>query len=213
MDFLPKDIADYAERYTAAPSKGLQQLDRETHLEVLKPRMISGHLQGRLLSMISHMIRPQSILEIGAYTGYSALCLAEGLTASGTLITIERNEELIPRIKQYFADSPFASQLEVRHGNAREVIPQLDNDHWDLVFIDADKESYATYFDLVIDRVTTGGYVLVDNVLWSGKVTQENAKDTKTEALKNFNRKVHEDARVQNLLLPFRDGLMILRKI
>jgi caffeoyl-CoA O-methyltransferase len=176
----------------------------------MKPRMLSGHLQGRFLSLISKMICPKAILEIGTYTGYSALCLAEGLQPDGKLITIDVNEELEDRVKGYFNQSDYRDQIDYRIGKALELIPQL-TESFDLVFIDADKENYANYYDLVIDKVERGGIILADNVLWSGKVL--NAKpDKDTQNILAFNDKVHNDARVENVLLPIRDGITVIRK-
>ena len=175
--------------------------------------MLSGHLQGRMLSMISNMINPNYVLEVGTYTGYSALCLAEGMKPNGKLVTIEVNEELEDRIRNYFEQSEFNHMLELTVGMAADIIPTLSYE-WDLVFIDADKGNYSTYFDLVIDQVAPGKFIMVDNVLWSGKVLEKNrAKlDKDTEAILAFNKKVHEDKRVSNVLFPVRDGIMILRK-
>jgi predicted O-methyltransferase YrrM len=173
--------------------------------------MLSGHMQGRVLAMFSQMIRPSVILEIGTYTGYSALCLAEGLQPDGKLITIDINEELEGGVRASFKASRFHHQIDYRVGNALEIIPML-NDSFDLVFIDADKENYSRYYDLVINRVPLGGYILADNVLWSGKVLSEKP-DKDTQAIQHFNRKVHMDSRVENVLLPIRDGIMIMRKV
>lgn len=212
MDFLPEPIQEYALHHTTPESELLHRIHRETHLQVLKPRMLSGHLQGRVLSMISHMLRPNSILEIGTYTGYSALCLAEGLSPKGKIITIDINEELAPRVQRYFAESRYASQIEFLIDDARAIIPSL-TDVWDLVFIDADKESYPVYFEMVLPQVRQGGFIVIDNVLWSGKVADKTATDKATESIRAFNRQVHEHAGVENVLLPVRDGLMILRKV
>ena len=213
MDFLEPQIEEYALAHTAPESDVLQALNRETWQKVLMPRMLSGHLQGRVLSMLSKMIQPKNILEIGTYTGYSALCMAEGLAKGGELHTIDMNEELESMIRRYVAKAGFTDQIHLHIGNALEIIPAL-NKMWDLVFIDADKENYATYFDLVVDKVRSGGMILADNVLWSGKVLSEpKPKDEETRALKTFNKKVLDDPRVESLLLPVRDGLMVLRKL
>ena len=212
MEFPFQEIQGYVENHSEPESDLLRQVNRETHLHVLNPRMISGHLQGRVLSMISYMIKPKNILEIGTYTGYASLCMAEGMPPEGKLITIDTNEELSVRTRQYFASSPYKNQIEMKVGNAKEIILQL-TERWDLVFIDADKVSYCHYFDLVINQVNTGGFIIVDNVLWSGKVIDKTIKDTDTEAIRNFNQKVHTDTRIQNVLIPIRDGLMILRKL
>ncbi len=211
MNFISSDLTAYSENHTSPESKLLKRIDRETHLNVLKPRMLSGHLQGRLLSMISKMIRPRKILEIGTYTGYSALCLAEGLGANGKLITLDINEELESRVRRYFKESGKNELIDYRIGNALTIIPTL-TEQFDLVWIDADKENYAIYYDLVIDKVSSGGYILADNVLWSGKVV-EPKPDKDTRAILSFNRKIQDDSRVENILLPFRDGVLMMRKI
>lgn len=212
MEFLPEDLHDYIEDHSEPESELLRKINRETHLHVLKPRMLSGHLQGRVLSMISHLVNPTHVLEIGTYTGYAALCLAEGLTSGGKLITIDSNEELSQRTKSYFNESAYKDQIEMKVGNALDIIPTLQ-ENWDLVFIDADKNNYSNYFDLVIDQMNTGGIIVADNVLWSGKVSDPTKKDPATEAIREFNAKVHMDQRVQNVLFPIRDGIMMLRKL
>lgn len=211
MDLLDTALSKYVEQHTQPESNLLKEINRDTHAEVLMPRMLSGHLQGRVLSMLSHMIRPQYILEIGTYTGYSALCLSEGLATGGELVTLDINEELEDRVKGYFQESGVADRIQYMIGNALDIIPTLEHT-FDLVFIDADKVNYSNYFDAVIDKVRGGGYIIADNVLWSGKVLdKEPGKDTK--AILDFNQKVHNDERVQNVLLPVRDGLMVLRKL
>lgn len=202
---------DYAERYTQAEPELLEKIKRETHLEVLQPRMLSGPFQGRFLSLISHLVNPSRILEIGTYTGYSALCLAEGLKEDGKLVTIDINEELERRVKGYFDASTWKDKIDYRIGDAVDVIPTL-NEPWDLVFIDADKKNYLRYFQLVVDQVRSGGLILADNVLWSGKVVDQTAMDRETEVLREYNAHVHTDVRVENLLLPIRDGIMVARK-
>lgn len=211
MEFLDKAIAEYCESVSADESALLKKISRDTHANVLMPRMLSGHLQGRLLSMISKMCKPSKILEIGTYTGYSALCLAEGLMENGKLVTIDINEELEDRVRHYFQESSYSNSIDYQIGDARKIIPQL-NMSFDLVFIDADKESYSTYFDLVIDKVPSGGYILADNVLWSGKVLDAKP-DKDTRAIVAFNLKIQNDSRVENLLLPVRDGIMVMRKV
>jgi caffeoyl-CoA O-methyltransferase len=211
MEITPLEIQEYCEGHTSAENNLLKSINRDTHAHVLMPRMLSGHLQGRMLAFISQMIRPESILEIGTYTGYSALCLAEGLTKTGKLITIDVNEELERRVRSYFAQSTFDKQIDFRIGNAVEIIPSL-SETFDLVFIDADKLNYSRYFDLVIDKVRPGGFFLADNVLWSGKVLAPNP-DKDTRAILEFNRKIAEDDRVENVLLPVRDGVMVVRKL
>jgi len=214
MDFIDSELFRYIEGHTEAEPELLKRLNRHTHLNVLRPRMLSGHFQGRVLSLFSHMIKPSSILEIGTYTGYSALCLAEGLTKNGSLITIDKNAELEPTVRTYIDQSPYSESIHYIIGDALEEVPKLPNT-FDLVFIDADKANYAAYFDLVIGKLNPGGYILADNVLWSGKVLEKNRKkdDPDTLAILAFNKKVADDPRVQHVLLPIRDGLMILRKL
>lgn len=211
MEFIPPEIERYCLAHTAGESDLLRKINRDTHAEVLMPRMVSGHLQGRFLAMVSHMVRPHRILEIGTYTGYSALCLAEGLVHEGKIVTIDINEELETRVRSYFSQSPLHNKIDYLIGNAVHIIPTL-SDVFDLVFIDADKENYALYYDLIVDKVRPGGVIIADNVLWSGKVLQEKA-DKDTRAIQQFNQKVHADRRVENFLLPLRDGLMIIRKL
>lgn len=213
MDLLDPEIQRYVEEHTQAESPILQQLNRETHAKVLMPRMLSGHLQGRVLSMFSRMIQPSYVLEIGTYTGYSAICLAEGLTQGGKVITLDINEELEPLVRRYFEEAGVSNRIDFRIGDALEIIPKLDQ-KMDLVFIDADKKNYADYFDLVIAKVRKGGYILADNVLWSGKVIQGvESVDKDTQAIQAFNDKVHNDQQVENVLFPIRDGLMVMRKL
>ncbi len=211
MNIELPEVTRYAESFTTPESPLLQRINRDTHAEVRMPRMLSGHLQGRFLAMISCMIRPSRILEIGTYTGYSALCLAEGLDGQGILTTIDNNDELEKRTRGYFSESPWKDQIDFRIGDAREVVPTLSGP-FDLVWIDADKENYSLYFDLVIDKVPSGGYILADNVLWSGKV-MEPKPDKDTRAIQHFNQKVSQDSRVQTVLLPLRDGILMMRKI
>ena len=213
MEFISEELSKYAEDHTTPESDLLAQLNRETYSQVLIPRMLSGHLQGRILSLISKIKQPRNVLEIGTYTGYSALCLAEGLTENGELDTIEKNEELETRILKYFKQSPYASQLNLHIGDATELVASLDK-KFDLVFIDADKSNYLNYYNLVFDKLNTGALIIADNVLWSGKVLNESqiAKDIDTKALVEFNSFVQQDSRVENVLMPVRDGLMIIRK-
>lgn len=211
MEFLDENILRYAEAHSVKESDLLYKINRETHLSVLKPRMLSGHLQGRILSMISKMIRPDLVLEIGTYTGYSALCMAEGLSDAGRLITIDINEELENRVRGYFNESVYSNKIEYLIGNAQNIIPGLKGP-FDLVFIDADKAGYASYYDLVIDKVSPGGFILADNVLWSGKVL-DSKPDKDTRYILDFNTKVSEDPRVEHVLVPIRDGILVLRKI
>lgn len=212
MDFIASTIREYAEMHTQPEPDLLKELSRFTYAKVLSPRMLSGHLQGRVLSMISKMIRPHYALELGTYTGYSAICIAEGIPAGGKLVTIEINEELKDVAGIFFRKSGYREAIEQHIGKAIEIIPQLHYS-WDLVFIDADKANYSNYFDMVIDKVNSGGFIIADNVLWSGKVTDPKANDRQTQALAAFNKKVHNDPRVENFLLPIRDGLMVLRKV
>lgn len=212
MEFLSEAIEGYSQAHTSPESMLLAHLNRETHAKVLQPRMLSGHVQGRLLALFSTMMRPRRVLEIGTYTGYSALCLAEGLADDGLLITIDINEELEDFTRSFFNNSSYKDKIDYRIANAVELIPTLP-DTFDLVFIDADKLNYALYYDLVIDKVRPGGVIIADNVLWSGKVVQTDKKiDKDTQNLLDFNQKVHNDPRVSNLLLPVRDGLMIAYK-
>ncbi len=211
MNIEIPEVTRYAETFTSAESPLLQRINRETHAEVRMPRMLSGHLQGRFLAMVSCMLRPQLVLEIGTYTGYSALCLAEGLPPKGRLVTIDNNYGLEKRVRGYFAESPLGSLIDFHIGDARTLVPAIPGP-FDLVFIDADKESYAHYFDLVIDKVRPGGFLLADNVLWSGKV-MDPQPDKATKAIQEFNKKVRADPRVQTMLLPLRDGVLIMRRI
>jgi predicted O-methyltransferase YrrM len=211
MEFLNKDILKYVEERTSPESEVLKKLNRETHAKVLMPRMLSGHYQGRLLAMISHMMRPQYILEIGTYTGYSAICLAEGLAENGRVFTIDINEELEEMVKKYILETGKEKKIELITGNALDIIPSL-NYVFDLVFIDADKINYIEYYKMVFEKVRSGGIIIADNVLWSGKVLGNGKTDKDARAIMEFNDFVHQDNRVENVLLPVRDGLMIVRK-
>ena len=211
MELLHKDILNYASTYTENESKLLMDLDRETWMKTVNPRMISGKIQGRILSMFSRMIKPQNILEIGTFTGYSALCMAEGINKNGLIHTIDINEEIVLLAKEYFQKSKFNKNIKQYIGNAIDIIPKIKN-NFDIVFIDADKENYSNYFDLVIKKVNIGGFIIADNVLWSGKVTK-NIRDKETMALHEYNNKIMQSNIVSNLLLPVRDGLMICQKI
>ena len=210
MNFLAENLEAYVQQHSEQEPDLLQDLARETHLKVLQPRMLSGAYQGRLLSLISKLITPKHILEIGTFTGYSALCMAEGLHENGRIDTIDVDEELTDLQRRYFDASSYGKQIFQHLGNATDIIPTL-NGSFDLVFIDADKEQYPLYFDLIIDRIQTGGLIIADNVLWSGKVVT-NATDEATKALQEFNKKVVEDTRVETVLLPVRDGLTLIRK-
>jgi caffeoyl-CoA O-methyltransferase len=213
MDFISNDLSEYIENHTRAESSLLKKLNRDTYAHVLMPRMLSGHVQGRFLSMVSHMISPEAVLEIGTYTGYSAICLAEGLKCGGKLYTIDINEELESMVRKYFNEAGIEDRVDYIIGNALKIIPTM-NIRFDLVFIDADKENYLNYYHLIFDKVKTGGYIIADNVLWSGKVAEKNSKiDKDTKALMDFNDFAHQDERVENIILPLRDGLMILRKL
>lgn len=211
MHFLPEKIDDYAVNHSQKEPKILQELTKETWQKILNPRMLSGAFQGRVLSMISKLIQPQSILEIGTYTGYSALCLAEGLKKDGVLYTIDKNEELEELQYKYFQKSEYANQIKQIVGNAIDIIPSINN-KFDLVFIDADKSNYLNYFNLIINKMNPGGIILSDNVLWSGKVVETlNPKDIDTKILLEYNKKLNEDNRLETVLLPIRDGLTISR--
>ncbi|MBA2611402.1 MAG: class I SAM-dependent methyltransferase [Bacteroidetes bacterium] len=210
MEFIDEKLSAYSETFSEKETDLLKELNRETNLKVSQPRMLSGHIQGRLLSFLSKLKQPQFILEIGTYTGYSALCLAEGLKENGKLTTIDPNEETNHFAQKFIDRSAFNDKIEVITGQANTIIPTL-NKKFDLVFIDADKRNYALYFDLVIDKVNSGGLIIADNVLWSGKVLDKDM-DTDTLAIHNFNLKIEKELRVENLLLPIRDGLMLMRK-
>mgnify|MGYP001819205546 CR=1 FL=1 len=214
MNFLSEELDNYVVIHSQDEPELLQQLNRETYQKILQPRMLSGHYQGRILSMISKLINPKSILEIGTYTGYSALCLAEGMQQSGELHTIDINEELFDFQRKYFDKSGYGEQIFQHLGNALDIIPKL-NKTFDLVFIDADKENYVNYFNVIIDIMTPGAIILSDNVLWSGKVleTKYKKEDTSTPALIEYNKLLKEDKRVETVMLPIRDGLTISRKL
>jgi caffeoyl-CoA O-methyltransferase len=213
MDFLSDDLQNYCEQHSSNEPDVLKKLNRQTHAQVLQPRMLSGHLQGRFLAMISQLVQPKTILEIGTYTGYSALCLAEGLEEGGKLITIDVNPELEDMVHQYIEEAGMQNKVQMIIGDAYQIIRTLPQT-FDLVFIDADKASYSKYYDLVIERLNPGGLILADNVLWSGKIVEEKAlaKDKDTQLLDAFNKKVKADPRVECMLLPLRDGMMMVRK-
>lgn len=213
MHFISEVLENYVERHTEDEPELLRELNRETHLKVLRPRMLSGHFQGRFLSLISRLVSPRYILEVGTYTGYSALCMAEGLQKDGELHTIDIDEELYDLQRRYFDRSDYGEQIKQHTGNALDIIPTL-NIKFDLVFIDADKPNYHKYFDLIMDKMNRGGVILSDNVLWSGKVVEEvKPDDESTIALVEYNKKLKEDPRVETVLLPIRDGLTICRVI
>jgi predicted O-methyltransferase YrrM len=211
MHFLPEEIDNYVVQHSQQEPKILQELSKETWQKVLNPRMLSGAFQGRVLSMISKLVQPKHILEIGTYTGYSALCLAEGLSKDGKLITIDKNEELESLQNKYFVKSGYQNQIEQKVGNALDIIPKID-EKFDLVFIDADKSNYINYFHLIIDKMNAGGIILSDNVLWSGKVVAPlEAKDKDTKVLLEYNALLNSDDRIETILLPIRDGLTVSR--
>lgn len=213
MEFLPKEIDDYVLRHTPKESEILSQINRETHLKVMQPRMLSGHFQGQLLKFLVEMIQPKSILEIGTYTGYSAISMAEGLPENGILTTIDTNVELEKMIDSFVCKAELKNKIVQLTGNALEIIPTL-NQSFDLVFIDADKRNYKNYLDLVIDKVNSGGYILTDNVLWSGKVTlPEDKMDLDTKLIDEYNEYVQSHPKLKSILLPVRDGLYLSRKI
>ena len=213
MNFLPEKIDEYVVDNSQKEPQILQELTKETWQRVLNPRMLSGAFQGRILSMISEIIHPKDILEIGTYTGYSAICIAEGISDEATIDTIDKNEELEDIQNRYFKKSGFRDQIKQHIGNALEIIPTL-NKKFDLVFIDADKSNYCNYFNLVIGKMKKGGIILSDNVLWSGKVVEKlDKKDIDTKALLEYNRLLNSDSRVETVLLPIRDGLSISRVV
>ena len=211
MNFLDPSLEAYVAKHSEQEPDLLQKLARETNLKVLQPRMLSGAYQGRLLALLSKLTSPKRILEIGTYTGYSALCLAEGLQTDGQIDTLDKDEELTDMQRRYFDASGFGKNIIQHLGNAAEIIPTLKGT-FDFVFIDADKGQYPLYFDLIVDRVRSGGLIIADNVLWSGKV-MERAVDEATKSLQVFNKKVAKDSRVETVILPVRDGLTLLRKI
>lgn len=210
MHFLPEEIEKYIEAHSSAEDEVLRELSRETYLKMQMPQMLSGNMQGKFLEMMSRLIRPKRILEIGTFTGYSAICMAKGLNEDGLLYTIDVNEELEPMLNTYFAKANMSSKIKLLPGDAAKIIPTL-NETFELVFIDADKRNYPLYYDLVIDKVPPGGYIIADNVLWDGKVIDQN-KDKDTLAIDQYNKKVTADKRVEAYILPLRDGLNIARK-
>ena len=208
-------LSEYIEQHSSPESAVLQQITRSTHLEVINPRMLSGHVQGRVLSMLSQMIRPKRILELGTFTGYSALCLAEGLQEDGKLVTLEHNDEMEAAIRRNFSLSPLGEKIELVIGDAKEVLTNFElGEHFDLVFIDADKKEYCDYLDLVLPLMREGGWILADNTLWDGHIIDPAYdKDKQTLSLRAFNDKVAQDERLEKVILPLRDGLTIIRKI
>ena len=211
MELLSDELTNYLERYCEPEDELLKHINRETHLKVLMPRMLSGHFQGRVLSMLSKLTRPACILEVGTYTGYATLCLAEGLTNGGIIHTIDINTELEDMVRANFKKSSFYSKIHYHLGNALEIIPGL-NETLDMVFIDADKKNNSAYYQLVFEKVRPGGLIIVDNVLWSGKVFLAEALDKDTLEINKFNLMVNNDSRVEKLILPVRDGLLLIRK-
>jgi caffeoyl-CoA O-methyltransferase len=213
MHFLPDNIENYSEAHSSNEPELLKQLSKETWQKVLQPRMLSGNYQGRLLSLISKLHRPKNILELGTYTGYSALCMAEGMQKDGKLITIDINEELQPLSSKYFKLAGFEKNIEQKIGNAIDIIPTLDYS-FDMVFIDADKSNYINYFNMIIDKLNPGALIISDNVLWSGKVVEKvDEKDIDTKVLIEYNKLLKEDSRLETVLLPIRDGLTLSRVI
>jgi len=211
MHFLSEELDTYVTLHSQDEPELLMQLNKETHQKILQPRMLSGHFQGRVLSLLSKIIHPATILEIGTYTGYATLCLAEGLAENGTIDTLDIEEELVDFQRKYFDRSPWANQISQHLGNALEIIPTL-NKKYDLVFIDADKENYINYFHLIVPMMNKGGIILSDNVLWSGKVLEEvKANDITTQILLEYNQLLKDDSRVETVLLPIRDGLTVSR--
>lgn len=211
MHLVSDLLEPYIEKHSSEQDEILAQLWRETHLRIQMPQMVSGNIQGKFLSLLSRLVKPSYILEVGTFTGYSAICLAKGLTENGKLITIDINEELAPMCQRYFELSGDAKKIQQVIGNALDILPTIDNDI-DIVFIDADKQNYSNYYDLVIDKVKSGGLIVADNVLWSGKVAEGN-HNKDTAAIHAFNEKVNSDPRVENFILSLRDGLNIIQKI
>ena len=211
MHLVSAEIEKYIEQHSSPEEQVLQELNRETHVKVHMPQMLSGHLQGQFLEMFARLQQPKRILEIGTFTGYSGICLAKGLAEDGLLYTIDVNEELQPMVEHYIEKAGLKTKVKQLIGDAREIIPTL-NETFDLVFIDADKVNYPVYYDLVFDKVRTGGYIIADNVLWDGKVIEEK-KDNATLVIDNYNKKVAADTRVENFIVPLRDGLNIARKL
>ena len=211
-DIVNNKIEDYIRKNSSKEPEILKDLNKETYLKVLNPRMLSGHLQGRFLSIITKLIKPKKILEIGTYTGYSAICMAEGLIEKGIIHTIDINEELVSIQNKYFAKSKCNNSIIQHVGDARNIIKSI-NEKFDLVFLDADKENYIEYYELVIEKVKKGGLIIADNVLWTGKVVEPNKDDDElTQYLIDFNKMINEDDRVENIILPLRDGLNIILK-
>lgn len=211
MDILPNALLAYLDDHCDPEPEALQKLNRETHIKVLKPHMLSGHYQGRLLSFLSKMVQPKRILEVGTFTGYSAICLAEGLADDGILHTIEVNREMEEIINSHFKLTNVENKIKLHFGQAEAIIADLQEDIFDLVFIDADKKNNYTYFQLIFDKVRSGGLIIIDNVLWKGKVYGPE-KDADTEGIRKLNNQIAVDSRIEKLILPVRDGLLVIRK-
>ena len=212
MDFISNKLADYLNKNSEKEPEILSRLSKETHQKILQPRMLSGHIQGRFLSFISKIKSPEKILEIGTYTGYSTICLAEGLSKNGKIDTIDKNEELIKIQNKYFEESGFRNKIVQHTGNALDILKNL-NEKYDIVFIDADKENYINYFNQVSNKLSKNGIIISDNVLWSGKVLDSKQKDEETSTLVEFNKIVNHDKRFKNIILPIRDGISISRLV
>lgn len=214
MSLFSNQLENYLDKHYTAESDLLKNLESETFQKTTQPQMLSGGYQGRLLSLISKITKPKNILEIGMFTGYSTLCLAEGLDSDGKIITIDRNEELLYLVKKYFEQSDYSNQIEIKIGNALEVMDQLDLSEFDLFFIDADKSNYINYYEKIVKSAKSGAVILADNVLWYGKVLEESrANDRDTAILKEFNETVSKDDRIEMLILPIRDGISLIRKL
>lgn len=212
MNDLYEQLVSYAEQFSEPESDLLKELYRQTHVKIYNPRMVSGHLQGRILAMLSQMIQPRYILEIGTYTGYSALCLAEGLQTDGMLHTIEIDDELEDFIRHYLNRSPYKDKIVLHIGNALDIIPTLHLT-FDLIYIDGDKREYPQYLDVAIEKLRSGGYIIADNVFWNGKVIDPNQQDAFTNAIRTFNQTVHNHPQLKPVILPVRDGLSVIRKL
>ncbi|MAZ58798.1 MAG: methyltransferase [Flavobacteriales bacterium] len=211
MDFLSESILNYSRKFSSSQNKILKELERETQYKILMPRMLSGHLMGAFLQFISKIIKPTYILEIGTYTGYSAICLASGLQKDGELHTIEINQELEDFASKYFKKAKLHNKIKMHIGNAKDIIPKLTH-IFDIIFIDADKKNYCLYYEIALKKIKKGGFIIIDNVLWSGKVLEKaKTHDIETKEIQKLNQKIAEDDRVENLLLPLRDGIMICK--
>lgn len=211
MEILPDDLQNYLDTHCEPEPDVLKYINRETHLKVLKPNMLSGHYQGRVLSMLSKMMRPRRILEIGTFTGYATICLAEGLTDDGIIHTIEANLEMEEMLTKHFSMTDVGQKVKLHLGPAAQVIETIEEKSYDLVFIDADKKNNFLYFELIFDKVRSGGLIIIDNVLWKGKVYGDE-KDADTESFRKLNDQITADTRVEKLILPVRDGLLVVQK-